>query len=89
MLTFRNISIKKKLTIIIMLTSSFVLLLAATAFLASEMMTLRRSIVEKLSTMAGVIGQNSTAALTFNDPEAAEEILSALRYHRVVLLKLP
>jgi signal transduction histidine kinase len=78
MLTFRNISIKKKLTIIIMLTSSFVLLLAATAFLASEMMTLRRSIVEKLSTMAGVIGQNSTAALTFNDPEAAEEILSAL-----------
>ncbi len=78
MLTFRNISIKGKLTVIIMLTSSLVLLLSTTAFVTNDLIMIHRSIVDKLATMAEVIGNNSTAALAFKDQKAAEEILSAL-----------
>jgi len=77
--TFRDISIRRKLTAIIMLTSGIVLVLASGAIITNELITFRRSMVEDLATLADVIGTNSTAALTFEDPEHAEETLEALR----------
>ena len=78
MRTFRDISIKRKLTAIIMLTSTIVLLLASGAFVTNAVITFRRSMVEKLSTLAAVIGSNSTASLAFNDQDSANETLAAL-----------
>jgi len=78
MATFRDISIKRKLTAIIMLTSGIVLLLASAAFVTSDIISFRREMVERLSTLAEIIGTNSAATLTFKDKKAAEETLSAL-----------
>ncbi len=75
---FRDISLKYKIIGIIMLTSVILLLLASTAFFANDLITLRRVLVDNLSTTAGLIGSNSRAALTFNDNKAAEETLAAL-----------
>ncbi|MCH7543062.1 MAG: HAMP domain-containing protein [Proteobacteria bacterium] len=78
MKAFKDISIKRKLTAVIMLTSCTVLLIASTGFILSELLTSRRTIVQELSTIAQIIGNNSTAALVFDDKMSAEESLSAL-----------
>ncbi|MBI4548187.1 MAG: PAS domain S-box protein [Ignavibacteriae bacterium] len=76
---FRDVPIKRKLTAIIMLTSSVALVLASVAILSYELITFRRAMVSELSSLAKIIGANSTAALTFHDKKSAEETLDALR----------
>jgi len=71
-------SIKGKQTFIVMLTSGVALLLACAAFASYEVRTFRSAMVENLSTLAEIIGNNSSAALDFSDPKAAKETLSAL-----------
>src|SRR5262249_30327287 len=78
LLTFRDVSIKHKLTLIIMLTSSVALLLAGIAFGTYELIMFRRAMTSHLLTLAEMIGANSTAALAFNDQSAARETLTAL-----------
>jgi signal transduction histidine kinase len=74
----RNVSLKRKLTVIIMLTSGVALLLACVAFVYYERNVFRDSMVRDLTFKADVIGSQSTAALKFNDPKAALEILNKL-----------
>ncbi|HEY7544551.1 MAG TPA: histidine kinase dimerization/phospho-acceptor domain-containing protein, partial [Blastocatellia bacterium] len=78
MRAFRDISIKRKLTLIIMATSSIALLVASAAFIIYDRISFRQAMVEDLSTTAEIIGSNSTAALMFEDQDSAREILSAL-----------
>ena len=42
-------------------------------------MVFRQSLVRDLETLAEILGSNSTAALSFGDQNAAEELLAALR----------
>src|SRR5215471_382922 len=79
MLSFRNLSIRRKQLLIIMLTSSIALLLACTAFTAYELVTFRKGMVRNLSTLAEIVGNNTAAALDFTDTTAASETLSALK----------
>jgi signal transduction histidine kinase len=58
--------------------SGSALLLASVAFLAYDQFTFRQTLVRNLSAQAQIIGSNSVTALTFNDPQAAENTLSAL-----------
>lgn len=74
----RDVSIKRKLTLIIMLTSGVALLLACAAFVTYDLVLFRRSLTRNLAVLADIIGANSTAALSFDDPATAEEILAAL-----------
>ncbi len=76
---FRNLSIQRKLTLIVMLASSLALLLACGSFIVYEVTRFRRAIRDEVSTVAQLIGANSTAALTFQDRRAATETLGALR----------
>lgn len=76
---FRNASIKRKIILIIMLTTATALLMMSTATIIEMSMEFKRDMVRDMSTQAEIISKNSTAALTFNDPMAAEEILTALR----------
>lgn len=75
----KDISIRHKLTLAIMLTCSIALLLAIGVFIAYEPIMFKRGMVEDLSSLAQIIGNNSTAALIFMDKSAAQETLSALR----------
>jgi signal transduction histidine kinase/DNA-binding response OmpR family regulator len=85
MLHFRNLSIRRKLTLIIMLTSSIALLLAGVALISYARVRLQEDVAEQLDTEAAMIGANSTAALTFHDRHSAEEILAGIRADQHVL----
>ena len=79
MRTFRDIPIKQKLTLIVMATTTAAMLLAAIGIIASDSLLFRRNLRRDLSALVQIIGDNSTAALAFNDPGSAAETLSALR----------
>ena len=76
---FQNTSIQRKQMLVIMLTSVVALLLACAAFVTYEIVSYRQELVWSSSTLAEIIGNNSSGALDFNDPKAAEDMLSALR----------
>jgi PAS domain S-box-containing protein len=79
MKAFRNIPIRRKLTAIIMLTTSISLLIACAAIVAYDQVSVRKVMTRNLSAVARIIGANSTAAMAFGDQASAEEILSSLR----------
>src|SRR5437867_433202 len=75
----RDVSLKQKLMVIIMLTSSAALLLACAAFILYELAEFRKDMVDYLTIKADFIGAQSTAALKFKEPKAATEILDKLK----------
>src|SRR6202007_1276646 len=74
----RDLPIKRKLILVILLTSTFALWLMGTALITYEFATFRRSLASNMSVLAQIIGSNSTAALAFDDPANARETLAAL-----------
>ena len=76
---FRNLSIKGKLILAMLLTSTTILMLACMAFVAYEMNTFKRGLNLEMNVLADVLSRNSTAALQFDDPSAAEITLQALK----------
>jgi len=79
MLGFRHLSIRGKLLALIMAVTSVALVLASAAFLFYDAYMFRQSLIHEYETVASVLGSNSTASLTFHDPESAHDILSSLR----------
>src|ERR1043165_9506716 len=78
-------SIQRKMTVIIMLTSSIALLLAGAAFVVYELISFRQAMKDNLLSMAAMVGDTSTAALEFKDAETAGEILKALGQERHIV----
>jgi len=74
-----NISIRRKQTMIMMLTSSVALLLACAAFIAYDKITFRRELSQRVAILADAIGNNCAAAIDFSDPKTARETLAGLR----------
>lgn len=72
-------SIKQKLILIIMATSTITLVMATGAIVTKEVITFRQSLAKDLSTLAQVVGMNSEGALVFDDRFTAERHLSAFR----------
>lgn len=79
MTLLRNMTIRHKLSLIIMFTCACALLLAGTVLILWGRVTFRRDMVSNLSTLAEVTGENCKAALAFEDAEDATETLKALR----------
>ncbi len=75
----KNLTINKKLTLIIMLSGGSALLLACLAFVLYDSINFKYDMVQDLQMLADMIGTNSAAALTFGDADDAHEILQALR----------
>jgi len=75
---FKDVPIKRKLMIIIMLTSAVGIFLASASIVVKDIILFRDTMVEKFSTLAEVIGTNSAASLIFNDIDAAKETLTGL-----------
>lgn len=71
-------SIKHKLTLVSMGTTTAALLLACLLFLAYDFVTFRHLEIRALETLGTTIGAGSTAALTFADPATAREALAPL-----------
>ncbi|MEM7582289.1 MAG: response regulator [Acidobacteriota bacterium] len=68
-----------------MLTTVLALLLAAAAFYTYDRMTVRKKLVEDLSTLAAIFEAKTTDALVYNDSETAERTLAGLENQPVIV----
>ena len=75
----QNLSIKRKLMLITMLTSTVALLLFSASFLFYDLISFRHFLSQDLATQAEIIGYNSAAAMAFKDEAAASVTLTALK----------
>src|SRR5262245_45834235 len=85
MRSFRDTPIRRKLIVISLLSSGVALLLACTGFVAYELGAYRQATLNQLTSVGAVIAANSSAALSSDDPEAADHTLSALRSERMIV----
>ncbi|MGC4081130.1 MAG: CHASE sensor domain-containing protein [Vicinamibacterales bacterium] len=83
---FEDASIRWKLTVLMAGTTALVLTLAAISLGAYEMITFKRSLEQKLTVVAEIVGRNSTAALAFGDSSVARDVLAALEVETSVEL---
>ena len=73
-----KVSIRWKLTLLIVTISTVSLLLASVAFITSDRINSQQTTSNNLHTMAEIIAANSSAALLFGDARAAQETLGFL-----------
>jgi signal transduction histidine kinase/CheY-like chemotaxis protein len=77
--TFRSLSINRKLMLITMVTSSLALLVTLAGFLLYDMVAFRARMSDDLTTQAEILGTNSIGPLAFQDETAVTDILAALK----------
>ena len=82
---YLDLPIRYKLRLIVMLTVGAALLVACGAILIYHYYTLRDALRRDVGVLAEITADNSTAALSFADRKAAEELLSGLREKRSIL----
>jgi len=80
MFKFKDISIQKKLALVIVFVSATILFLTSVINIINNYISFRRDLVHNLSSIAQITAKNTSAAIVFDDPTAAEEILAALKY---------
>jgi len=86
MLTFRDISIKNKLKVVILFTNAVVLSLASFAFVVHDLTAFKQTMTQDLFTLAELVGINSTAGLIFRNNSTTKENISALKANRHIIL---
>jgi signal transduction histidine kinase len=75
---FRNLSIRRKLTLIIISVSALVLLVSTLINVVHGYRERRASLIQEISTLADIVGRNSDAAILFEDPGRAQSMLDSL-----------
>ncbi len=70
-MNLKDLSIKRKLMLITMLTSGLAVVLSSAGFLIYDLISFRNSLSQDLMTQADIIGYNSAAAMAFKDEAAA------------------
>jgi signal transduction histidine kinase/DNA-binding response OmpR family regulator len=81
---FRNLSIRRKLTLIVMVTSIAALLAACVAFLVYDYITTRQRSVADLSVTADGVGIGAETSLSLDMP-LGQEMLAALKANRHIV----
>ncbi len=80
----RDLSIKGKLLLFAARASAVALVVSCLAFVTNDVLMMRQSKVKQLTTLAEVLASNSSAALSFFQADAAEELLGSMREHRTI-----
>ena len=75
----RDTPIQRKLMSVILLTCGIVLSMMCIVYIIVEFVTYRQSVKTNISTLGAIIASNSSAALVFDSPEDAKEVLDALK----------
>ena len=75
----RNLSIRLKLIIVITMASGMALVAATAAFVAFDWVNTKEAMVARLEVIAGIVAEGAVSSLAFDDPPAAEEVLSVLK----------
>jgi PAS domain S-box-containing protein len=76
---FRDMPIKQKLMVIIMSVATTALLLSGLGIVIADSLLFRAAMQRDISGLAQIVGDNSTAALAFNDPQTATQTLASLK----------
>ena len=82
---FRDLTIRRKLALLILTSSVFAVVLACVGFAIYERQRFHTDIADELATLADTLGANTAASLAFNDAKTAREMLAALRTEHHVL----
>ena len=76
---FSQLSIRAKFTLASAAIGMLAILCATAGYLYYQSAASREAMVRELETIGRMVGSNAGAAILFNDPESATDILSALR----------
>src|SRR5580658_6033007 len=76
---YRNLAVKHKLRLIILCAVVAALIPASVGVVAYDQIAARQEMRSDLEVLAEIVGSNSTAAVTFGDKRAAEDLLSGLK----------
>ena len=79
MISFSNLSIPNKIVAIIMIISGAALLLTSGSLIAYDFSAARRDLITSANAFAGIVADNTTASVSFNDTVTALETLNSLR----------
>ena len=82
----RNQPIRRKLMIMLLVTSGAVLAITCAAFIAYQYQTYRAAALYTIQTLGQVIASNSTAAIAFDNPSDETDVLAALHAERRITL---
>jgi uncharacterized membrane protein affecting hemolysin expression len=86
---FRNLSLRQRLTLLILCSGVLGLVLACTGLAAYERNNFRASTMTELSALADTLGANVAASLLFNDQKTGADMLRALATeHHVMAARL-
>ncbi|WP_129125019.1 response regulator [Geomonas oryzae] len=80
-----RLPIRKKMMLILMITSGFTLILASLTFVAGTFIWARVAMRQELSALASIVGHNSSAALAFGDRTDARRTLQFLEDRKYIL----
>ncbi len=75
----------RRLPVMTFSACALILVLTSLVYLASDYVSFRHQMIHRLSAIAQIIGINSTAALSFDDKQVAEQLLTSLRNEDAVL----
>lgn len=83
---FKNLDLGKKLSLILLFSTSLAFFLTAGIFMAASLMQTKKEAQDHLLQAARITAQNSTAAIVFKDNKSAEATLSALQVNSNIFL---
>jgi len=75
----RDVSIKRKIVLIAMLTTLVALLLTTTAYVANEVVSARRQLRENMGGTSALMANACTVAVSFDDEKSATDMLATLQ----------
>jgi len=83
---FRDLPLKSKLSLALLLSSGIAVTLLFILMLVNAVYNLRQGAVSQILVITEVTAANSAAALVFNDPKSAADTLAALRVEPEIML---
>jgi PAS domain S-box-containing protein len=83
---FRDLSIKYKIALIVLVTSGAALIIAGASLVTFDVRSYKTALVSDLSVKADIIAANSTAALAFEDYDSAKQTLNGLVHEYRILV---
>ena len=86
---FKQTSVRRKLTLLVLFASVLALLLACLGFGVYERASFRSFTGNELTALADTLGANTAASIVFNDPKTANDMLASLKSeHRILAAHL-
>jgi methyl-accepting chemotaxis protein len=79
LIDFKNMPLRHKVTAIAAIASSISLILACGLFILNERISFPKVMAQNITNLGQILGDASTASLSFNDPKTAQDLLDNLK----------